>query len=52
MLLRQHDLPQASSVGLFHLPNTVRIRYLALLDDWFIADQSDKLRLLMEDMEL
>lgn len=24
--------------GFFHLPTTVQARYLALLDDWFIAE--------------
>jgi hypothetical protein len=38
--------------GFFHLPNAVKTRYLALLDDWFIAEHSEKVRLLMEDLEL
>jgi uncharacterized protein len=32
--------------GFFHLPESVQIRYLALLDDWFVAEHQEEVEVL------
>lgn len=38
--------------GFFHLPDEVRARYLALLDDWFVAEHRDEVEFLKRQIEV
>ena len=37
-----HNCRKRHLSGFFHLPEGVRVRYLALLEDWFIAEHRDE----------